>query len=137
MQCNKVPPKRYHFFKIVKPWNFLCGAQTGEQLLREHVFIHLSSPADKLGALLAMAAKLFALAAGLCGEDNADALSSHEALLPGALLQKFTADKLAECLTVFTRQASRLTPFAGSECPSETLQPWGNPFWESLGWLTG
>ncbi len=76
-------------------------------LLREHVLIHLSAPADKLGALLAMTAKLFSLAAGLCAEDNADALSSHEALLPGALLSKFMADKLGECLAVFKRQARK------------------------------
>ncbi|EIE18402.1 beta and beta-prime subunits of DNA dependent RNA-polymerase, partial [Coccomyxa subellipsoidea C-169] len=67
----------------------LTDMQAGEMLLREHVLIHLSAPADKLGALLAMTAKLFSLAAGLCAEDNADALSSHEALLPGALLSKF------------------------------------------------
>ena len=73
-------------------------------LLREYVMIHLPQPADKLQALLSMTAKLFALAAGLCAEDNADALSSHEALLPGSLLSKFMADKLAECLAIFKRQ---------------------------------
>ena len=78
--------------------------QAGEMLLREYVLIHLSQPADKLQALLSMTAKLFAIAAGLCAEDNADALSSHEALLPGSLLSKFMADKLAECLSIFKRQ---------------------------------
>ena len=79
--------------------------QAGEALLREHVFVHLQRPADKLGALLAMAGKLYALALGLVAEDNPDALSSHEALLPGSLLAKFVADKLAEALAAFKRQA--------------------------------
>lgn len=68
------------------------------------MFVHLPRPADKLAALLAMTGKLYALAAGLVAEDNADALSSHEALLPGQLLAKFAADKLAEALAVFRRQ---------------------------------
>ncbi len=42
--------------------------------------------------------------ADLCGEDNADALSHHEVLLPGTLLSKFVSDKLAECLAIFKRQ---------------------------------
>ena len=78
--------------------------QAGEALLREHVFLHLSRPIDKLNALIAMTAKLFAMVAGLCAEDNADALSSHEVLLPGTLLSKFAGDKLADCLAAFKRQ---------------------------------
>lgn len=54
--------------------------------------------------LLAMTAKLFALVADMCGEDNADALSHHEVLLPGTLLSKFMSDKLSECLHTFKRQ---------------------------------
>ncbi|CAL8465829.1 g5365 [Coccomyxa elongata] len=86
----------------------LTDLQAGEMLLRVYVLIHLSQPADKLQALLSMTANLFALAAGLCPEDNADALSSHEALLPGSLLSKFMAEKLAECLTIFKRQVEYL-----------------------------
>ncbi len=82
------------------------GLQAGEMLLREHIFIHLDRPIDKLNALIAMTGKLFALVADLCGEDNADALSHHEALLPGTLLSKFVSDKLAECLGIVKRQVS-------------------------------
>ena len=82
--------------------------QAGELLLREHIFIHLDRPIDKLNALVAMTGKLFALVADLCGEDNADALSHHEALLPGTLLSKFVSDKLAECLEILKRQVSPL-----------------------------
>ena len=87
--------------------------------MREHIFIHAERPADKLGMLVAMLGKLLALVAGLCGEDNADALSHHEVLLPGALLSKFISDKLAECLAVFERQVSPLTT---QPCPALKVQ---------------
>ena len=83
--------------------------QAGEKLLREHVFVHAERPADKLNALIGMTGKLFALVAGLCGEDNADAMSHHEVLLPGALLAKFVSDKLAEALSIFRRQVEVLS----------------------------
>ena len=79
--------------------------------------------------------KLLALVAGLCGEDNADALSHHEVLLPGALLSKFVSDKLAECLANFKRQVSspntHLCPVLnvqGTSCMVlKALLPTGNP----------
>ena len=87
----------------------ICScSQAGEVLLREHVFIHVERPLDKLNALIAMTGKLFALVADLCGEDNADALSHHEVLLPGTLLSKFVSDKLAESLAIVKRQVSSL-----------------------------
>ena len=103
--------------------------------MREHIFIHAERPADKLGMLVAMMGKLLALVAGLCGEDNADALSHHEVLLPAALLSKFVSDKLAECLAVFKRQVS---PLNTKSCPAldvqgtsclvlKALLPIGNP----------
>ena len=87
--------------------------------MREHIFIHAERPADKLGMLMAMMGKLLALVAGLCGEDNADALSHHEVLLPGALLSKFISNKLAECLAVFERQVS---PLNTQPCPALKVQ---------------
>jgi len=72
-------------------------------------------PLDKLNALIAMTGKLFSLVADLCGEDNADALSHHEVLLPGTLLSKFVSDKLAECLAIFKRQVCFL-PECDSSC---------------------
>lgn len=73
----------------------------GQQLLREFVFVHLSRPTEKLNLLLAMLQKLYALVAGVCAEDNPDALTHHEILLPGQLLCKFLQDKLAENLQLF------------------------------------
>jgi hypothetical protein len=37
---------------------------------------------------------------GQCCEDNPDALTHHELLLPGHLLLKFFKEKLEDCLTV-------------------------------------
>lgn len=78
--------------------------QVGQQLLRECIFIHLERPADKLNLLLAMLQKLYALVAGQCGEDNPDALTHHEIMLPGQLLAKFLQDRLEECLTNFSKE---------------------------------
>lgn len=36
-----------------------------------------------------------------CCEDNADALSHHEVLLPGHLLMKFLKEKLEDCMLSF------------------------------------
>ena len=108
MQDNR---RAYHL-SLALPHGQRAGAvglQAGEMLLREHIFIHLDRPIDKLKSLIAMTGKLFALVADLCGEDNADALSHHEALLPGTLLSKFVSDKLAECLIMVKRQVSLLS----------------------------
>ena len=93
-------------------------------LLREHVLIHVERPLDKLNALIAMTGKLFALVADLCGEDNADALSHHEVLLPGTLLSKFVSDKLAECLAIFKRQVSCLQRLPSMSRFNLTLTTW-------------
>lgn len=36
-----------------------------------------------------------------CCEDNADALTHHELLMPGQLLAKFVKEKLEDCLELF------------------------------------
>lgn len=51
--------------------------------------------------------KLYALVNGQCCEDNPDALTHHEILLPGHLLMKFAKDKLEECLLGFKEQVKR------------------------------
>lgn len=79
--------------------------QVGQQLMREHLFVHLEHPLDKLNLLLAMIHKLYALVGGQCCEDNPDALTHHEIMLPGQLLCKFLQDKLQECMEMFKAQA--------------------------------
>ena len=81
--------------------------QVGQQLMREHLFIHLDQPLDKLNLLLAMLQKLYALVSGQCCEDNPDALTHHEIMLPGQLLCKFLQDKLQEGLEIFKAQVSK------------------------------
>ncbi|CAM9761273.1 unnamed protein product, partial [Phaeothamnion confervicola] len=63
-----------------------------------HVLVHLDRLADKQECLLLMLRKLYAFVAGDCREDNADALSAHELLLPGHLITMFVKEKLDECL---------------------------------------
>jgi hypothetical protein len=53
-----------------------------------YIFIHLDKPSDKLALLLQMLHKLYALVNQQCCEDNPDALTHHELLLPGHLLAK-------------------------------------------------
>ncbi len=80
--------------------------QAGSILLREYIFIHLpeSRPADKLSILLAMGHKLYAQVAGAACDDNADALTHHEIMLPGHLLLKFMKEKLQDSLSLLKEQ---------------------------------
>lgn len=81
--------------------------QAGEYLLRTLLFIHLDHPADKLNLAVHMMVKLYALANSQCSEDNPDALTHHEVLLPGHLLLKFMKEQLEGCLDAFKAQVRR------------------------------
>ena len=72
--------------------------------MREYLFLHLEEPLDKLNILLAMINKLYALVGGQCSDDNPDALTHHEIMLPGQLLCKFLQDKLQEAQEIFKTQ---------------------------------
>ncbi len=78
--------------------------RAGELLLERFIFVHLSSPRDKFELLVVMLRKLYAFVAGTAAEDNADALTNQELLLPGHLYCMFLKEKLAELL-----QSVRLT----------------------------
>jgi len=79
----------------------------GEFLLRNHFFIHLESGVDKLNMAYQMLLKLYALANNQCCEDNPDALTHHEVLLPGHLLLKFMREQLEVCLDGLRQQILR------------------------------
>jgi len=81
----------------------------GQRLLRDHVFPHLPEgrPGDKLALLVLMLHKLYALADRRCGDDNPDALTHHELLLPGHLLAKFLQEKLSDCLQAVRDAAAK------------------------------
>ena len=90
-----------HFRVILELPSSLTDMEVGKELLRQFVFIHLDHPVEKLQLLLLMLHKLYALVNSACCEDNPDALTHHELLLPGHLLVKFLKDKLEEALLLF------------------------------------
>jgi len=114
----KSPPPTIDHHQPAKEGLF---AQVGMQLMRECIFLHLEAPLDKLNLLLAMLQKLYALVGGQCSEDNPDALTHHEIMLPGQLLCKFLQDKLVECLEIFKAQVDPPPPCARS--PQLTCLP--------------
>lgn len=81
--------------------------EAGEYLLKNFFFIHLTSGAEKLNLAYQMLLKLYALANKQCCEDNPDALTHHEVLLPGHLLLKFMREQLETCLEMFKGQIMR------------------------------
>ncbi|PNW80548.1 hypothetical protein CHLRE_07g322176v5 [Chlamydomonas reinhardtii] len=91
-----------HFRVVLEQPPSATDYEVGEALLAEYVFIHLdpARPADKLNLLVAMLHKLYALVCGACAEDNPDALTHHEILLPGHLLLKFMKEKLEDTLSI-------------------------------------
>ncbi|KXZ56278.1 hypothetical protein GPECTOR_1g243 [Gonium pectorale] len=91
-----------HFRVVLDQPASATDYEVGQALLRDYVFTHLDPgrPADKLGLLLAMLHKLYALVCGAAAEDNPDAATHHEILLPGHLLLKFLKEKLEDCLGI-------------------------------------
>lgn len=84
----------------------LPGTQVGEKLLSKCCFVHLESGTDKFSLLLEMLHKLYALVNLQCCEDNPDALTHHEILLPGDLLQKKFVDRVEQVLSETGQQVS-------------------------------
>jgi DNA-directed RNA polymerase I subunit RPA2 len=74
------------------------NTQCGASLIKRHLLVHVEKEAEKLEALFHMARKLYSFVQGRCVADNADALSSHELLLPGHLLTMFVKEKIDEGL---------------------------------------
>lgn len=82
----------------------VSGPQVGEKLLSKCCFVHLESGTDKFSLLLEMLHKLYALVNLQCCEDNPDALTHHEILLPGDLLQKKFVDRVEQILSEMGQQ---------------------------------
>lgn len=80
--------------------------QVGEKVIRNFVFVHLETGESKFNLLIQMLHKLYALVNFQCCDDNADALSHHEILLPGQLLAKYFKEKVEDALSEFVQQAS-------------------------------
>ena len=82
-------------------------AQVGEKVVRNFVFVHLESTDSKFHLLMQMLHKLYALVNFQCCDDNPDALSHHEILLPGQLLAKYFKEKVEDSLSEFVQQVHR------------------------------
>ena len=74
--------------------NYNCG----RYFLDNYMFVHVDDDEDKLALVYEMLLKLFALVNGQCSEDNPDALTHQEVLLPGHLLLKFMKEQLETCM---------------------------------------
>jgi DNA-directed RNA polymerase I subunit RPA2 len=81
--------------------------QVGEKVIKDFVFVHLESVESKFNLLVQMLLKLYALVNFQCCEDDPDALTHHEILLPGQLLAKFFKEKVEEGLSEFVQQVHR------------------------------
>lgn len=96
-----------HFRGVLGIGQHVGDVQAGLQLLQRHVFIHLTAMPHKLLLLLSMLHKLYALVDGVCCVDNPDALTHHEVLLPGHLLQRILSEKLSDCLQAVSDQVAK------------------------------
>ena len=67
-------------------------------VIRRFILIHVPDYRDKLECLFLMIRKVYALASGDCGVDNADSLQNQEILLPGHLMSAMVKEKFEETL---------------------------------------
>ena len=84
--------------QVLNPPSYLTDKQTGELVLREHVFLHLDSNDHKFNLALLMIEKLYALAEGEILPESTDVLSTQEFLLPGHLYLNILKEKLEDSL---------------------------------------
>lgn len=91
------------------------------------MLVHLAEYHDKLECLLLMLRKMYALAAGDCGVDNADSLQNQEILLPGNLLTTFVKEKFEEMLQNFRQLLLRemRVDFSKLKLNMNNLKWWG------------
>ncbi|XP_072962703.1 DNA-directed RNA polymerase I subunit 2 [Typha angustifolia] len=75
-----------------------------EAVLRDFIFVHLSSNHDKFNLLIFMLQKLYALVDQTAAPDNPDALQNQEVLLPGHLIAIYLKEKLQDWLNKSRRQ---------------------------------
>lgn len=111
----------------------LSDVDVGRALLRRYVLVHLShrgarSGDDKYMVLLLMLRKLYAFAAGRCSEDNVDALSHHELLLPGHIYLMLLKERIDDYLLGISRVIQRDARYdparirIGSRNPDEAVR---------------
>lgn len=86
------------FRVILRVPESMTDIEAGDELLRRHFFVHLGTNREKFDTIVLMVQKLYAFAHGDIVDDNPDALSSHEVLLSGHLMQMIFKEKLQEYL---------------------------------------
>ncbi|XP_078427408.1 nuclear RNA polymerase A2 [Wolffia australiana] len=74
-------------------------AVAGDAVLRDYIFVHLSSNHDKFNLLIFMLQKLFAMVDGKAAPENPDALANQEVLQPGHLITICLKEKIQEALS--------------------------------------
>ena len=110
----------------------LSDVDCGRALMRRFVLVHLSNRGaragdDKFMLLLLMLRKLYAFAAGRCCEDDVDALSHHELLLPGHIYLMLLKERIDDYMLGISRLIQRDARFdatrirVGSRVPGEAL----------------
>ncbi|GMH37284.1 hypothetical protein BSKO_05157 [Bryopsis sp. KO-2023] len=96
-----------HFRNRIKTPSYRSDHEAGIEFLLEHVFCHLRSMEEKYHVLIEMIHKLYAFVNSLCCEDNQDALTTHEAMLPGIFFMKCTWEVLMVYMDSFKRLVER------------------------------
>ena len=86
----------------------LSDMDCGRALMRRFVLVHLSDRGaragnDKFMLLLLMLRKIYAFAAGRCCEDDVDALSHHELLLPGHIYLMLLKERIDDYMLGIAR----------------------------------
>ncbi|XP_020263709.1 DNA-directed RNA polymerase I subunit 2 isoform X2 [Asparagus officinalis] len=69
-----------------------------DAVLRDYIFVHLTSNHDKFNLLIFMLQKLYALVDQTAAPDNGDVLQNQEVLLPGHLISIYLKEKVVEWL---------------------------------------
>ena len=107
----------------------LSDVGAGEVIMHRYICVHLASSLDKFQCLLFMLRKLYSFVAGKCVEDNADAPSNQEILLPGHLYNIFLKEKLDEALVSLQGAYRREVAMGRAGVDGEPVpNPSGNSF---------
>ena len=87
-----------HFRSILRLEEQDSDTEAGEFLIRQYVLVHLQTNEDKYNLMVFMLQKLYAFVQGKVREDNADAMTNQEILLPGHIFSVLFKDRLQDYL---------------------------------------
>ncbi|KAK8999062.1 hypothetical protein V6N11_070240 [Hibiscus sabdariffa] len=87
-----------HFQPVMEGMESESYSSVADAVLRNFIFVHLSSNDEKFNLLIFMVQKLFSLIDQTSAPDNSDSLQNQEILLPGHLITIYLKEKLEEWL---------------------------------------